>query len=149
MQSPENAISLTLNHRVPGSSPGAPTTQSAVLAFCRDCRERPAIRFPFRARFRLFEVSCAALCYGLRSRKCGNFDPWSPVPKFPFLARFRLFEMNCAAPWFEVTGVSFLSGGSGRLDTRLDTPPSIKRRHPDSRIAPAFKAEASLWRRRS
>src|ERR1700752_3631890 len=24
---------------------------------------------------------------------------------------------------------------SGRLDTRLDTPPSIKRRHPDSRIA--------------
>jgi hypothetical protein len=34
-------------------------------------------------------------------------------------------------------GVSLLSGGSGRLDTRLDTPPSIKRRHPDSRIAPA------------
>jgi hypothetical protein len=30
-------------------------------------------------------------------------------------------------------GVSLLSGGSGRLDTRLDTPPSIKRRHPDSR----------------
>jgi hypothetical protein len=33
-------------------------------------------------------------------------------------------------------GVSLLSGGSGRLDTRLDTPPSMKRRHPDSRIAP-------------
>jgi hypothetical protein len=33
-------------------------------------------------------------------------------------------------------GVSLLSGGSGRLDTRLDTPPSIKRRHPDSGIAP-------------
>ena len=32
-------------------------------------------------------------------------------------------------------GVSLLSGGSGRLDTRLDTPPSIKRRHPDSRLA--------------
>ena len=32
-------------------------------------------------------------------------------------------------------GVSLLSGGSGGLDTRLDTPPSIKRRHPDSRIA--------------
>jgi hypothetical protein len=32
-------------------------------------------------------------------------------------------------------GVSLLSGGSGRLDTRLDTPPSIKRRHPDSGIA--------------
>jgi hypothetical protein len=32
-------------------------------------------------------------------------------------------------------GVSLLSGGSGRLDTRLDTPPSIKRRHPDSRMA--------------
>src|SRR5271155_5305404 len=27
-------------------------------------------------------------------------------------------------------------GGSGRLDTRLDTPPSIKRRHPDSHLAP-------------
>jgi len=27
-------------------------------------------------------------------------------------------------------------GGSGRLHTRLDTPPSIKRRHPDSSIAP-------------
>jgi hypothetical protein len=34
-------------------------------------------------------------------------------------------------------GVSLLSGGSGRLDTRLDTPPSIKRRHPDSRLAHA------------
>jgi hypothetical protein len=26
-------------------------------------------------------------------------------------------------------------GGSGRLDTRLDTPPSINRRHPDSGLA--------------
>jgi hypothetical protein len=34
-------------------------------------------------------------------------------------------------------GVSLLSGGSGRLDTRLDTPPSTKRRHPDSGIAHA------------
>ena len=25
---------------------------------------------------------------GLRSRKCGNIDLWSPVPKFPFLVRF-------------------------------------------------------------
>ena len=25
----------------------------------------------------------------LRSRKCGDFDPQSPVPNFPFLARFR------------------------------------------------------------
>ena len=33
-------------------------------------------------------------------------------------------------------GVSLLSGGSGRLDTRLDTPPSINRRHPDSRLTP-------------
>ena len=36
--------------------------------------------------------------------------------------------------------ISF-SEGSGRLDTRLDTPPSIKRRHPDSRIAPAHLAD--------
>jgi len=34
-------------------------------------------------------------------------------------------------------GVSLLSGGSGRLDTRLDTPPSIDCRHPDSGLAPA------------
>src|SRR5262245_66015658 len=33
-------------------------------------------------------------------------------------------------------GVSLLSGGSGRLDTRLDTPPSISRRHPTPRIDP-------------
>jgi hypothetical protein len=32
-------------------------------------------------------------------------------------------------------GVSLLSGGSGRLDTRLDMPPSINRRHPDSGLA--------------
>ena len=32
-------------------------------------------------------------------------------------------------------GVSLLSGGSGRLDTRLDRSPSINRRHPDSRLA--------------
>ena len=32
-------------------------------------------------------------------------------------------------------GVSLLSGGSGMLDTRLDTPPSFSRRYPDSRIA--------------
>ena len=31
-------------------------------------------------------------------------------------------------------GVSLLSGGSGRLDTRLDTPPSINRRHPEDFI---------------
>ena len=32
-------------------------------------------------------------------------------------------------------GASLLSGASGRLDTRLDTPPSINRRHLDSRLA--------------
>src|SRR5262249_51040672 len=32
-------------------------------------------------------------------------------------------------------GVSLLSGGSGRLHTRLDTPPSINRRHPHSSLA--------------
>jgi hypothetical protein len=29
-----------------------------------------------------------------------------------------------------------LSGGSDRLDTRLDTPPSIRRRHPNFHLAP-------------
>src|SRR3989454_2041651 len=32
-------------------------------------------------------------------------------------------------------GVSLLSGEFGRLDPRLDTPPSINRRHPDSGLA--------------
>jgi len=41
-------------------------------------------------------------------------------------------------------GVSLLSGGSGRLGTRLDTPPSINRRHPDSRIAP-YEARGGDW----
>ncbi len=35
-----------------------------------------------------------------------------------------------------VHGVSLSVRGSGRLDTRLDTPPSNHRRHPDSVIAP-------------
>ena len=52
--------------------------------------------------------------------------------------------------WFSTTRVSVvgadtpriaLSGGSGRLDTRLDTPTSTKRRHPDSGIARAARAE--------
>src|ERR1700745_4501612 len=47
--------------------------------------------------------------------------------------RFRLTERDDGA--ISRHGVSLLSGGSGRLDTRLDTPPSIKRRPPDSRIA--------------
>jgi len=38
-----------------------------------------------------------------------------------------------------VHGVSLSSRGSGRLDTRLDTPPSHRRRHPVSLIAPAHK----------
>ena len=35
---------------------------------------------------------------GLRSRKDGNFDLWSPVPKFLFLVLFLLFEVSCATP---------------------------------------------------
>src|SRR5262249_45524704 len=41
-------------------------------------------------------------------------------------------------------GVSLLSGGSGRLDTRLDTPPSINRRHLDSPIAPNRPLQGSV-----
>src|SRR5439155_14966466 len=33
-------------------------------------------------------------------------------------------------------------GGSGRLDTHLDTPPSINRRHPDSCLAPSTAEKA-------
>src|SRR4029077_2367796 len=49
--------------------------------------------------------------------------------------RFGLTERDAGA--HSRHGVSLLSGGSSRLDTRLDTPPSIKRRHPDSRLAPS------------
>src|SRR6266536_2408650 len=37
-----------------------------------------------------------------------------------------------------VHGVSLSSRGSGRLDTRLDTPPISPRHHPVSRITPAL-----------
>jgi hypothetical protein len=56
----------------------------------------------------------------------GNFGQW-------IVNRFRLTERDASG--ISRHGVSLLSGGSGRLDTRLDTPPSIKRRHPDSCIA--------------
>src|SRR5207245_7145023 len=47
-------------------------------------------------------------------------------------------------------GVSLLSGGFGRLDTRLDTPPSINRRHPDSGLARrAMALSISHWPKRS
>jgi hypothetical protein len=36
-----------------------------------------------------------------------------------------------------IHGVSLSLRGSGRLDTRLDTPPISLRHHPGSRIAPA------------
>src|SRR6202521_2700618 len=53
--------------------------------------------------------------------------------------RLRLTEPDNSA--ISRHGVSLLSGGSGRLDSRLDTPPSINRRHPDSRLArPARRA---------
>src|SRR5258708_4726217 len=40
-------------------------------------------------------------------------------------------------------------GGSGRLDTRLDTPPSINRRHPNSCLArrPADRPKTRLRKR--
>jgi hypothetical protein len=54
---------------------------------------------------------------------------------------FRLTERDDGG--ISQHGVSLLSGGSGRLDTRLDTPPSTKRRHPDSRIALLAAASSS------
>src|SRR6202035_4710397 len=47
--------------------------------------------------------------------------------------RFRLTERDDGG--ISRHGVSLLSGGSGRFDTRLDTPPSIDCRHPDSGLA--------------
>src|SRR6516225_4556291 len=37
-------------------------------------------------------------------------------------------------------------GGSGRLDTHLDTPPSINRRHLDSCLAPAYRRWSQISR---
>jgi hypothetical protein len=56
-----------------------------------------------------------------------NFGQW-------IVDGLRLTECDDSA--ISRHGVSLLSGGSGRLDTRLDTPPSTKRRHPDSGLAP-------------
>ena len=42
-----------------------------------------------------------------------------------------------------VHGVSLSLRGSGRLDTRLDTPPSHPRRHPISRIALDLKSNTT------
>ena len=52
-----------------------------------------------------------------------------------------------ARQWYLSTGVSLLSGGSDRLDTRLDTPPSINRRHPDYRLALLSQAMSHADRR--
>src|ERR1700761_3093238 len=68
------------------------------------------------------------LCQHSAGAFTSHFSQW-------IVDRFRLTEWDDGA--ISRHGVSLLSGGSGRLDTRLDTPPSIKRRHPDSRIAPA------------
>src|SRR5271157_3565209 len=61
----------------------------------------------------------------------GNFGQW-------IIDSFRLTERKNSG--ISQHGVSLLSGGSGRLDTRLDTPPSINRRHLDSRLAHAGPA---------
>src|SRR6202043_3921633 len=55
--------------------------------------------------------------------------------------RLRLTEPDNSA--ISRHGVSLLSGGSGRLDTRLDTPPSINRRHPKSRLAQTATLECA------
>jgi hypothetical protein len=38
---------------------------------------------------------------------------------------------NSARLIVDTRNAALLSGGFGRLDTRFDTPPSTKRRHPD------------------
>src|SRR5277367_345102 len=63
-----------------------------------------------------------------------NFAQW-------IVDGFRLTERDDGG--ISRHGVSLLSGGSGRLDTRLDTPPSIKRRHPDSHLAPQRSSRGS------
>jgi hypothetical protein len=75
------------------------------------------------------------LCQHSAGAFTSDFSQW-------IVDRFRLTERDDGA--ISRHGVSLLSGGSGRLDTRLDTPPSIKRRHPDSRIARRSDDEAAL-----
>ena len=55
-----------------------------------------------------------------------------------YLASYLSANTSIAAS----AGVSLLSGGSGRLDTRLDTPPLTNRRHPDSRFEGTMGAES-------
>ena len=82
---------------------------------------------------------------GFRDQHLGQHSAGAFTGKFGqwIVDRFRLTERNDSG--ISRHGVSLLSGGSGRLDTRLDTPPSINRRHPDSRLARAISV-ATLGR---
>src|SRR5262249_37601245 len=86
---------------------------------------------------------------GLRDQHLGEHSAGAFTRDFGqgIVDSFRLTERNDGG--ISRHGVSLLSGGSGRLDTRLDTPPSIKRRHPDSRTARPMISLASRLSGRS
>jgi hypothetical protein len=84
-----------------------------------------------------------------RGKKCLNFDLDRTCQKLLrtstqdirqwIVDLFGLTKRNNVGSL--VHGVSLSLRGSGRLDTRLDTPPISCRHHPRSRIAPKFSAE--------
>src|SRR5262249_52021006 len=80
---------------------------------------------------------------GLRDQHLGEHSAGAFTRDFGqgVVASFRLTGRNDGG--LSRHGVSLLSGGSRRLDPRLDTPPSIKRRHPDSRTARLYYVRAS------
>jgi hypothetical protein len=96
---------------------------------CRTTRSRPSGNF--KSFHWATKASASAKHLGQHSASAftGNFGQ-------RIVNRFGLTEWDDSD--ISRHGVSLLSGGSGRLDTRLDTPPSIKRRHPDSCIALEF-----------
>src|SRR5271166_6404336 len=81
---------------------------------------------------------------GLRNQDLGQHPPSPFTCNFAqwIVDRFRLTKRDDGG--ISRHGVSLLSGGSGRLDTRLDTPPAFSRRHPDSRIALTTPTAARL-----
>jgi hypothetical protein len=128
------SLRMSLNQRVPGSSPGWPTTQSAVFALYGDRRERPAIGGVFCLRSDRSRSPFAEM---------RQFRRQSPVAKFPFLARFRFpSESTGATCWRSPTSQSgpcnavlvglgdgvFATGGQHRppmeqADVRAQDPP--------------------------
>src|SRR5438105_15214939 len=136
------------------ASPSLTHTESDCAqnaAICLDCAMRPmAMTHDAVAAIRQFQVlphGDKGIGFGdqhLSQHSAGAF-----TCKFAQRIVDRLRLTECDDSGISRHGVSLLSGGSGRLHTRLDTPPSINRRHPDSGLAHASLIVADANKQRS